>query len=81
MGWITTLLTFPVSLPVKGALWIGGQIHDAALAELNDPAAIRRALMVLEEQLEAGEIDEDTFEAREAVLIARLRAARREGRM
>ncbi len=72
MGILSRLLTLPVSGPIAGALWVAGQVRDAAEAELTDPAAIRRRLAALEAALEAGEIDEESFEAEEAVLIARL---------
>ena len=63
MGLLSTLLTLPVSGPVKGALWTVGKVVEAAEAEFYDPAAIRRELAALERRLEAGEIDEDAFEA------------------
>lgn len=76
MGLLTKLITLPVAGPMRGALWVAGRVHDAAAAELNDPAAIRAALMALEEKLEAGEIDEETYEAEEEILLDRLEAAR-----
>lgn len=77
MGLLTTLLTLPVSGPVKGALWVAEKVHDAAYAQLHDPAAVKRALAELERQVDAGEIDEDAFEAAEAVLLDRLEEAQR----
>jgi hypothetical protein len=77
MGLLRGLLTFPVSAPVGGALWVAGQIHDAAARELTDPAAIRRALADLERELDAGRIDEDAFEDAEELLLRRLREAGR----
>ena len=75
MGLLSKLLTLPVAGPMRGALWVAGQVHDAATAELNDPAAIRAALTELERRLEAGEIDEETYEAEEEALLDRLDAA------
>jgi predicted kinase len=75
MGLIRGLLALPVSGPVAGVSWIARKLAETAEAELNDPAAIRRALDRLEARLEAGEIDEAAFEAEEAVLLDRLTGA------
>lgn len=77
MGLLTGLLTLPISGPVNGAVWVLRKIAETAEAELNDPVAIRRSLEELEEKLEAGEIDEDSFEEAEAVLLNRLEKAPR----
>ena len=75
MGLLGTLLTLPVSGPVRGALWVAEKIHETAVAEMHDPGAIRRALRNLEQRLEAGEITEDDFDAAEEALLDRLEAA------
>jgi hypothetical protein len=72
MGLLRTLLTLPVSGPVNGALWLAGKVHEAALAQMNDPAAVKAALLDLERRLDVGEIDEDAFEEAEAALLDRL---------
>jgi hypothetical protein len=77
MGLLRGLLSLPVSGPMRGALWIASKIHEAAEAEHTDPAAIRHALRDLEAALEAGEIDEESFEAAELELLSRLSAGRR----
>jgi hypothetical protein len=77
MGLLTRLLALPVAGPLDGAMWVARQIHDAAERELHDPAAIRRSLRALEEELEAGRIDEEAFEEAEAILLARLQEAAR----
>lgn len=69
------LLTLPFTAPVKGAVWLAQEIHDVAEREQNDPARLRAELDRLERALDAGEIDEDTFEALEEDLITRLQAA------
>jgi hypothetical protein len=76
MGLLRTLLTFPASAPVSGALWVAQKIHEAADAELRDPAAIKRALAALEAELDAGRITEAAFEEAEAALLERLEEAR-----
>lgn len=74
MGLLRTLLLAPVSGPLKGTLWITGKIHEAATAELNDPAAIRKALRSLEEALLRGEITEEDYDEAEEALLGRLMA-------
>lgn len=80
MGLLTTLLTLPVSGPLKSVMWVAQKIHETAEAEFNNPAAIKAALAALEARLVAGEIDEDAFEAAEAALLDRLEAAKAEHR-
>ena len=69
------LLSLPVTSPIRGALWLAEELHDAAEREQNDPAVLRAELSRLEQQLDAGEIDEERFEALEEDLIARLQRA------
>ncbi|MEO1678555.1 MAG: gas vesicle protein GvpG [Pseudomonadota bacterium] len=76
MGLLTRILSLPISAPAGGALWIAGKIHEAAEAEWTDPAAIRRALTALEQELEAGRISEEAFEDAELMLLQRLKAAK-----
>ncbi|MEM0986765.1 MAG: gas vesicle protein GvpG [Pseudomonadota bacterium] len=76
MGLLTTLLGAPVLGPVKGARWIVGKVYDAAYDEFYDPASIKRQLLALEAQLDAGEITEDQFEAVELELLQRLKEAK-----
>lgn len=73
MGLFGTILSLPVSGPVKGSLWVARQIHEAAEREANDPAALRRELGRLEKALLAGEISEDDYDAAETLLLQRLR--------
>jgi hypothetical protein len=74
---LSTLLTLPVSGPIRGALWVVGKIHEAAEDRLLDPGAIKREFADLERRLLAGEIDEKTFEAAEAKLLDLLEQAER----
>lgn len=74
MGLLRTLLTAPVSAPVKGTFWIAQKIEEAADAEINNPAEIRRTLAALEQKLLAGEISEVDYDAAETTLLQRLKA-------
>lgn len=69
---IGALLGLPVVVPIAGLGWIARQIAEAALAEFANPDRVREALFALETALERGEIDETTYEAREAELLERL---------
>lgn len=76
MGLFRTLLTFPVSAPMQGSLWVARKLHEAAENEYHDAGAIRRQLADLENALLAGEISEDTYDEAEEHLLLRLRDAR-----
>ena len=79
MGLLRKLLTAPVTGPLSGAFWIATKLHEAADAELHDPVRIRRALEDLEADLEAGRIDEATYEAAEDILMERLQRGSHNG--
>jgi hypothetical protein len=72
MGVLGTTLGLPVTGPMRGLAWLARQIAEAASREMADPARIESALLALERKLNAGEIDEASFEAEEALLLAQL---------
>ena len=72
MGLLRRLLFAPVTAPANTALWVAKKVHETAEAELNDPVAIRQALVDLEAQLLAGEIEEEAYDAAEDILLTRL---------
>jgi len=67
------LLGAPFTLPVAGMRFIFQQVADLADRELYDESAVHEQLLLLQLQLEEGEIEEDEYVAREAELMARLR--------
>jgi Gas vesicle protein G len=75
------LLTAPISLPLAGFRFVLGQIQEMAERELYDEDLIRDDLLLLQLQLEEGEIDEASYQEREAEIMQRMRVARayREG--
>ncbi len=73
MGLLTTLLTLPVSGPLAGLMFIGEKLAEAADKEAFDPDAIKRQLVALEKQLDAGVITEEAFEEAELILLNQLR--------
>jgi hypothetical protein len=70
------LLTAPVTAPLSGFKFILEQIQGMAERELYDEDRIREDLLLLNLQLDEGEIGEEEFAAREAEIMVRLRAAR-----
>ncbi len=80
MGPLTSLLSLPVSGPIGALNWLARQVAEAALQQYLDPSRIEAALLALERRLDAGAIDEPTFEAEEAALLeelAEMRALRK----
>ncbi|MGW4438339.1 gas vesicle protein GvpG [Streptomyces sp. NPDC004596] len=73
MGLLTALLTAPLA-PVRGVVWVADQLAEAADREVNDPAAVRARLAVLNRALEDGEIDLADFEREEDRLLDLLEA-------
>ena len=67
------LLGAPLTLPLAGMQFILQQIADLADQELYDEGPVRDQLLLLQVQLEDGDIDEDEYAEREADLLARLR--------
>ena len=74
MGILRSLLSLPVKGPVNGGLWIARKIHETAEREMNDPAALRSALVSLEKQLLAGEISEEDYDTAETEILFRIKA-------
>ncbi|MGI5379361.1 gas vesicle protein GvpG [Streptomyces sp. CA-251387] len=71
MGLIGEVLLLPFA-PVRGSGWVIRQVLREAERLYYDPAAVRAELARLEEQLTAGEIDEEEFDRREDELLDRL---------
>ena len=67
------LLGAPLGLPLAGMKFVFRQIADLADQELNDEGVLRDQLLLLQVQLEEGDIGADEYAEREAVLLARLR--------
>ncbi|TJZ58682.1 gas vesicle protein [Streptomyces piniterrae] len=75
MGLLTHIATLPLA-PVRGVAWVVERVVEAAENEYYDPEPIERELAALEQQLLAGEIDEETFDRREDELLDRLEEIR-----
>jgi len=76
MGILHSILTAPVSGPIKGLLWLTRLIQEQAEAALYDEDGLRAALLALEHRLEAGEIGEEDYDVDERFLLERLKISR-----
>ena len=76
MGLLTKILFFPVTGPVAGIRWSLGKVQSVVEEELTDDAPVKQELMELQMQLELGDITDDEYVEREAVLMGRLREVR-----
>ncbi|MEV6650947.1 gas vesicle protein GvpG [Streptomyces sp. NPDC051219] len=71
MGLLGELLLLPAA-PLRGTLWVLRRVVDEAERQYYDPSAVQRELALLEQRLEAGEIDDAEFDRREDELLERL---------
>jgi cytochrome c-type biogenesis protein CcmI len=78
MGLFSRLLTLPLE-PVRGVAWVAETLRDAAEDEYYDEGRIRRQLLELENDLSAGRISEQEYEAAEDELVDRLLEAQQRG--
>ncbi|HWJ16019.1 MAG TPA: gas vesicle protein GvpG [Gemmatimonadaceae bacterium] len=76
MSLLGKLLFFPITGPVAGIRWSLGKVQNVVEEELTDDAPVKQALMELQMQLELGDITDDEYVEREAVLMAQLREVR-----
>jgi hypothetical protein len=74
VGLIGEVLLLPFA-PVRGSGWVIRQVLAEAERLYYDPGTVRAELAALEEQLTAGEIDEEEFDRREDELLDRLEIA------
>jgi Gas vesicle protein G len=71
VGLFTGLLTLPLA-PVRGVAWLGEQLQNEALRQLNDPARIHTELAEIDAAFEAGQLTEEERDERQDELVARL---------
>ena len=67
------LLTLPLSAPIAGIRYCMEKVLEVAEREMWDEEPVREQLILENQAYEEGRIDEETFRAREAELLARLR--------
>jgi len=79
MGLLSSLLTLPLA-PVRGTVWVAGQVLDEAEREFYDVGKIRRQLDDVSQARDRGEISDDEADELEESLVARLIEANRRQR-
>lgn len=70
------LLDDIILAPVKFVKFIGDKVYEASEGELTDRSKVQEELLELQIRFELGEITEEEYDAREAVLVERLEAIR-----
>jgi len=65
-----------LTLPVSGPLWVAKVVLDEAERQYYDEGTIQRQMAELEQALDRGDIDRETFDQREEALLQRLLEAR-----
>lgn len=73
LGLLGKLLALPYSLPKAGIGYCFDRIIEMAETEYYDDATVKEELLLLQLQLEEGEIDEMEYRRREAPILLRLR--------
>ena len=76
MGLFTSLITLPLA-PVRGAAWVAQQVAEEAERQLYDESNIRRELLQLELDHEAGVIEDEDYVQRSDELLERLAQSRK----
>ena len=76
MGLLKHVLFWPVTGPEFLVKFSLGKVEDAARAELTDDQSVKEDLLALQMQLELGEIEDEEYVEREALLMQRLRDVR-----
>ena len=69
------LLTFPVSGPLGGIIWIAEQLLERADAELDDTQNLQKQLLTLQLAFDIGDISEEEFEIQEEQLLLKIQAS------
>ncbi|MCT7972500.1 gas vesicle protein GvpG [Laspinema olomoucense] len=72
------LLTFPISGPLGGIVWLGEQLLERATSELDDIQNVQKQLLALQLAFDMGDISEEDFEIQEEELLLRIQAMEEE---
>jgi len=76
-GFGLTDILFPIFLPIKGIIWIGNKLKEAAETEVTDESKVREELLDLQMRFEMDEMNEDEFKKKEEKILERLEAIRK----
>ena len=63
--------------PLKGVIWVGKKLNEAAVKDFSDEGKIKEELMKLQLQFELDEINEEEYTKEENKLLERLEASRK----
>lgn len=80
MSLVLDLLTLPVLGAPRMARWVAAALVAEAERELWDETPIRRELVELQQRLDAGAVDEETYDRLETALLKRLNDVRERAR-
>ena len=72
------LLTFPITGPLGGVIWIGEQLLERANTELDDKENLQKHLLALQLAFDIGDISEEEFEIQEEELLLKIQAMEEE---
>jgi hypothetical protein len=73
---IDRILLLPITGPAAGIRWCLKQVVTMAEHEMTDDTVVKEELLELQMALETGDLSEEDYDAREAVLMRRLREIR-----
>ena len=76
MALLFGLLTLPVLGAPRLVHWLAQTVGQAALDELLDEGPLRATLLELQEQLDAGAMDDEEYDRQERALLERLNLVR-----
>ncbi len=83
MGLLSSILSLPlapVTVPVRGVIWIGEVIQDQVEQQLHDPVLLRRELEEIERAAAAGELSAQEAEQAQQAVLERMMGSRGGGR-
>ena len=72
------LLTFPISGPIGGILWMAEQILERADTEIDDAENLQKQLLALQLAFDLGDISEEEYEIQEEELLEKIQALEEE---
>lgn len=72
------LLSYPITGPINGVIWVMKQLYDKAYTELYDPEKLKMELIQLRIQLERRLLSEEDYQERSKDIWERLNILKEE---
>jgi hypothetical protein len=69
------VLLFPITVPLKGAIWVVRQLEERALAQFYDPEVLRAELIRLRISYERDAISQEEYRKKSEEIWERLKLA------